>query len=184
MFESRQGRFSVLVVLLALLLGLMVGFGTITPDPMLGSYPDHNQLATKYDSYLGDPVQVTGTVVQTDPVIIQNDYSVWNGGHYQTGTVELTITDLSRSVTTGQTLQVYGTARPDQTIRAVNSVVVPATNYLYMYGVSALAGLWVLARLIRGWTIDPTTFAVRRRTAPLSVFTSIKARLFTEESDG
>lgn len=183
MLDSRQGRVGIVVVLLALLVGLMIGFGAVSPNPTLGNYPAEGNLAVEYDSYLGDPVQVTGTVVQIDPVIIQDDYSVWTGSHYQTGTVQLTITDLSYSVTTGQTLQVYGTARPDQTIRAANSVVVPATNYLYMYGVSALAGLWVLIRLIRGWTIDPTTLSLRRRTAPLSVVTSIKARLAMEESD-
>jgi hypothetical protein len=44
---------------------------------------------------------------------------------------------------------------------------VPARNYLYMYTISALAGVWVLLRLVRGWTVNRATLAIRRRPTPL-----------------
>jgi hypothetical protein len=160
-------RVVALAVLLAILVSLMIGFGLVTADPTRGQYPGSGQLTVDYDRYVGDTVQVTGTVTGTDPVVLRTDYSLWAGDHYRTGTIRFRVTDLSHSPRAGQTLQVYGTARADNSIQARNTVVVPSGNYLYMYTISALAGVWVLLRLIRGRTIDRATLAIRRRPTPL-----------------
>lgn len=76
----------------------------------------------------------------------------------------------------------YGIARTDGTVHAQRSIVVPSTNFLYMYGVSAIAGLWVLGRLIQGWTIETTRFTIQRRTEPLSISTGDTTDA-TEDSD-
>jgi hypothetical protein len=63
------------------------------------------------------------------------------------------------AVSTGDTLQVFGTLGSGQTIQTQTVVVVPAVNYAYMYTVSALAGLYLstdpwpslLTGAVSGW---------------------------------
>lgn len=181
MLDSRASRLAALAVLLGALAALAVRYGSLAPAPRLGYYPTADHVAAGYDSYVGERVHVTGTVVAVDPVVIAAEYAAWVDGGYRTGTIRLTITGLSQSVAPGETLQVFGTARPDRTVRATNAVAVPAANFLYTYAVSALAGLWVFARLIRGWTVAWGELAVRRRPAPISLTSAIAARLRTEE---
>ena len=169
MLSPRSRRLLGLGVLVGLLGGCVVGFGSVTPTPVVGDYPDEASLAVNPDGYVGEYVQVTGTVVRTDPVVIEETYSVWVGDRYRHGTVRLRIAGLDRSVRPGQSLQVYGTVRPDGSVQARTSVYVPAKNQLYMYVVSALAGLWVLLRLVRGWTMSVTDIALYRRSTPVTL---------------
>lgn len=154
------------VVLLAVLFALMVGFGAATPDPALGDYPAGNELARDYDGHVGDDVQVTGTVTETAPVEIAVEYEYVADGERYSGVISLTVRDLDTAVAVGESLQVYGPLGPERTIVAENSVSVPATNYTAMYLVSALAGLWTLGRLARGWRLDWQTGALVRREEP------------------
>lgn len=62
----------------------------------------------------------------------------------------------------GDELWVYGVVEStrdtgtgtEATVRALNAFVVPRSGLQYAYVVSALAGLWVLYRLVRGWRLD------------------------------
>ncbi|MDS0221382.1 hypothetical protein NDI54_08470 [Haloarcula sp. S1AR25-5A] len=163
MFHSWVGRLAAVGVLLVALFGLMVAFGAITPAPALGDYPGEEELAQDYDGHVGDYVQVTGTVVGTDPVEIALEYDYTDAGERHSGTITVTVRNVETTVTDGESLQVYGTPGPDRTITAENSVSVPATNYTAMYLVSALAGLWTLWRLVCGWRLDWQTGALVRR---------------------
>lgn len=178
MLDSRASRLVAVAALLAALFALAVRFGAATahPAPELGFYPGEDQLARDYGAYVGQRVQVSGTVVRVDPVVVAAEYETWVGGRYRTGVLRLTVANYGGSVAPGDTLQIFGTAGPDRTIRARSTVAVPGANFRYMYGVSFLAGLWVLARLVRGWTVSWTDLAVRPRTAPLAV-TDAVARL-------
>ena len=182
---SRRSRVLMLALLLALLFGLAIGFGAeeLTRNPQAGDYPEEDQLVLDYDAFLGDRVQVTGTVVRLDPVVIVARYDAWTGDHYRTGTIWLEAAGLSRSVRIGERLQLYGIVRPDGVIQVESSVVVPPGNVLYMFGVSALAGVWVLVRFVRQWRFDLETLAVRRRAEPYSMLAPIRARVRPEESD-
>jgi hypothetical protein len=84
-------------------------------------------------------------------------------------------------VTSSQSLQVYGTLRSANTIEAMNSVAVSRINIYYMYVVSALAGVWTLARLALGWTIDRRTLAITRRPEPTTLV-ALLYRRFREDS--
>lgn len=165
MLESRGRRVLAVAVLLGVLGSLAVGFGTVAPDPRSNHFLDESDLATGGDAHVGQRTQVEGVVVRTDPVVVRTPYSVWEDDHYETGAVELRVTDLDRSVQRGDSLQVFGVVEADRTVRATDSVAVSATNFRYMYGVSLLAGLWVLARLVRGWTVDWEELALRRRVS-------------------
>lgn len=160
-------RAGAIVVLLGVLVVLMIGYGLVTPEPALGSYPSTGDIVVDYGQHVGDRVEVKGTVIRTDPAIIEDEYDIWVGDRYQTGTVRIRITGLERSVRPGQELWVFGVAQPDGNVEAINSVVVPAGARLYTYAISALAGVWVLYRLLRGWSFNRTTLALTPRETPL-----------------
>lgn len=183
MIETRGHRLLAVGVLCGALAGLMVWFGTLGPNPQLNHFLEAGHLAVDQTSHVGERAQVIGPVVDTDPVVIAAEYSIRVDGRYRTGTIRITITGLSQSVSPGQRLQVYGIVRPDRTIQATRTVAVPATNFLFMYGISALAGLWVLARLLMGWTVAWDEFAIHRRSDRISVFESIGHRRRTEDPD-
>jgi hypothetical protein len=168
MLHSWVGRVAAVCGLLAVLFALMVGLGAPAPDPAVGDYPNGDALAQDYDRYVGESVQVTGTVVGTEPAEIDLGYEYAADGERYSGTLTVTVRNVDTAVVEGQTLQVYGTLGPDRTISAEHSVSVPATNYIAMYLVSALAGLWTLARVVCGWRLDPRTGALRRRDDPLT----------------
>jgi hypothetical protein len=183
MIESRASRIAILCVLFAVLAVLLFWYGVPTPpDPQLGQVPTADHLATDADAYVGQPVQVTGTVVGTDPVVVETGYEHWSEDRYRTGTLEITVTGLATDATPGQTLQVYGTLRDGRTIDATNSSVRSAGSRTFMYGISALAGVWVLARLVRGWTVDWDTLAIEQRPEPLAPLARLYDRLRLEES--
>ena len=125
---------------------------------------DH--LAASDGAHVGQHVEVNGEFVRTDPVVV-TEYERWTGDRYRTGVLGFTVTDLETTVSPCRSIQVYGTLTSEGQIEAANGVVVPVGNVLYMYGISALASVWVLARLARGWTVDRETLAVEPRPDPL-----------------
>lgn len=182
MLTSRRGRVAALAVLCGALVALVAWFGTLAPDPGLNAYPTEGDLALASERYVGARAQVSGTVVAVDPVVVAEEYAVWTGTGYETGTARLTVTGLSEPVAVGQEVQAFGTVRPDGTVAAANAVVVPATRYLSMYLVSFLAGCWVLARLLRGWTVEWATLAVRPREEPLAVVERLRTAITEEDA--
>lgn len=183
MIESRASRLATLCGLLGTLVVVMIWFGIPTPpDSQLGQVPTASHLATDADAYVGQHVQVTGTVVGIDPVVVNAGYEYWTGQRYRTGTLEFTITGLTTDVTRGQTLQVYGILREDGTIDAANSSVRQAVNRLFMFVVSGLASVWVLARLVNDWTVDWGTLAVEQRSEPIATLKSLRTRIRPEDT--
>jgi hypothetical protein len=156
MLTSGRSRPLAFIVLLALLVGLAIWYGSLTPAPALGAYPDVEDLATSSDQYRGETVEVGGRVVDTTPVTIRVEYGA-------STTDRFTVTDLSVTPVEGEKLRVYGVVEDDQTIQAVNAFTVPPQGQWYAWGTSFLAGLWVLARLIRQWQLDRTNWTLNRR---------------------
>lgn len=169
MFDSRVGRLAAVLSLVGVLIVLAIGFGALAPAPDRGVYPGPDELAENSDGYAGQPVEVSGIVVGTDPVVVAAEYDYYDGETRHAGTLELAIADVPVAVQEGQNLRVFGTVRGDGTIAARTAVATPAANYLFMYGISALAGLWVLFRLVRGWRLDWRTGAIERRETPLEL---------------
>lgn len=143
------------ITVLALLAGLLVlgvWFASLQPAPALGDYPDEADLAADYDAYLDEPVAVGGRVVATDPVTIDAF-----GGH-----ATYTVTGLATEPDPDDNLYVFAVARPDATLEATTAYAVPPAGRTYTYVVSALAGLWVLARILRHWRIARWSLSPRR----------------------
>jgi hypothetical protein len=158
--ETRSARLAVLALLLAALVAALVGFGTLTPNPADGRYPGTDAVASDPAQYHGDQVVVGGTVVGTDPIVLEAGYETVRDGGFARGTVRFTVTGVATAVDRGDSLQVFGTLGQDRSIAADETVVSSPDGDAYMYAVSFLAGLWVLARLTRQWRIDWKRLAV------------------------
>ncbi len=154
--DRPRHRLLALAVLLGLLSGSLVAAGTLAPDPTANHYPDEQDLGREYAAYQGEKVELDGTVVETDPVVIEADYA-------PDRTVALTIRSVDEPVAVGQRLGVFGIARPDHTIEARETVVVSRWETYYAWVVSLLAGLWVLARFVHGWRFDRSTVSFEPR---------------------
>lgn len=113
------------------------------------------------DRHLGQRVTTGGIVVDPSPLVIRVETD--------TGTHRISITDSGLDPERGDKVRVYGVVTGDRTIRAIHAFVVPRRGLWYTWTVSFIAGLWVLTRLIRHWTIDLATLSFRPRRTPLSI---------------
>ncbi|KTG19441.1 hypothetical protein AUR66_18100 [Haloferax profundi] len=128
----------------------------------MGAYPSESELGTEYDVWIGEETSLTGTVVETEPLTIVAEYGTGEK-------LRLQIVGADLDAQRGDSLVVFGVVEEDHTIRALNAYTTPASNYLYMYVVSFLAGVWVLGRLIRTWRLDCENWSLEPRTTPLKV---------------
>lgn len=147
-----------LAVLVVLLFGLAIWFGSLGPAPALGDYPDPSDLGAQYDRYLGDRATVSDVVRTTDPVTIHPTYGAGDS-------LVLEITDLPFTVNEGDTLRVFGVVEPEHTIRTIHAFTVPRSGLLYTWSISFVAGLWVLGRLLRQWRLTGDLTLERRVSA-------------------
>jgi hypothetical protein len=129
----------------ALLVVLLVWFGSLGPAPALGSYPGAEQVAADGDSLVGSEVVVAGPVVDTDPVTVEADTS--------RGPLRVVVRD-APAVRRGWQLRAFGTLEDDGAVAASGTVAVPGWGRPYAWGVSALGVGWVLWRLARTWRVD------------------------------
>ena len=148
MGRSLPARPVCFVLLFGLLIGLLVWYGSLPPDPALGALPDETDLATDPAAYLGTKVTFGGTVIQTNPVVVEPRVGIES--------LRFRLVNLEKRVAVGEEVRVNGVLlQTDQpTIRVHRALVIPRWGYWYAYGISFLAGLWVLARVIRGWHWD------------------------------
>jgi hypothetical protein len=142
-------------LLLVVLFGTFVAYGSLGPAPDRNVYPDTRDLADDYDRYVGDRVVVSGEVVSTDPLVV----AATDG---RGGEVKYRIVQTSKRPAVGEDLRVFGVARDGGVIAARDGFVVDDGGSVYAYGASALAGGWVLGRLVRRWRLDPEAGLVRR----------------------
>lgn len=161
MKDTPMRRLAGILLLMGCLVALMVAFGSLSPNPTVGAYPEGEHLDANYDAWVGEKAALWGTVVETDPLVIEDEYGAGKS-------VRVELTDTSIDAPLGDRIAVYGVVEPGHTIRVLNAYPIPATNYLYMYAVSFLAGLWVLTRLARTWRLDTQTWVLEPRPTPLS----------------
>jgi hypothetical protein len=161
MIETARGR---LVLVVVLLLGQSVLFPLYAQQPVnpdAGVYPRSGDFLENPDQYIGERVVTGGIVQQVSPIVIEV--------RADQGTHLLTITGTTLTPNIGDKLRVYGTLTGPRTIHSSNAFVVPRGGLWYTWVVSFLAGLWVLARLIRHWTVEWSRLSFSRRDTPLTV---------------
>lgn len=141
---SRSHRILAIGIILVVIAGLCVAYGGLGPNPDMGSYPDTGHLAEDYDAYLGEQAEVGGTVIETDPVVIEADAK---------GTTVTFVLEGAPSVERGQHVSVFATVHPDH-LEVHDAVVRDAWERLYMYAVSLVGLLLAIGYGVRTWQID------------------------------
>ena len=141
MFKSTKSRSLVIVVLILILFSLFIWYGSIQPDPEQGSFPNEKQLVQNYDDYISEKAEVSGKVVDTDPLTIEtSDYDL-----------QLVIKGENKPVNKGDRLSVFGTVEEGRTIQAENVVVHPFFSYIYLYLISVVSAAWIFTRIVKQW---------------------------------
>lgn len=122
-------------------------------------YPDAQDLAEGYDSYVGQQLMVFGTVTETR----ENGMEIEAESDGTSITLDVTGTDAA--VEPGGVVQVYGTLEPDRTIAAERVEVVNSSQWaeFYKYGASAIGALGFLVLFFRYWRIDADTWTLEAR---------------------
>ncbi|MFQ3474765.1 hypothetical protein HKK80_00685 [Halonotius sp. F2-221B] len=152
----RGRRLLAVALLVGLLAGLSVWHGTLAPNAADGRYPGPEAIAIDGDVAAGDAVTVWGTVVATDPVIIETEP--------RGEPVRFTLTGKQvADATIGTAVGAHGTLRSADRIAVERTLLQAAWELWYLYLISFGAGLWVLGRFLRGWRVDLTTLSVSPR---------------------
>lgn len=145
-------------LLLCLVLGAQVGlllWGGAVATELNRPYVNENSLVEAGDAYVGEEVAFGASVVATDPLVVSESVDADER--------RLTVVGADVDARVGDQLVVYGTLETPERLRAIRAYTVPQTGLWYTYGVSALAGLWVLARLVRGWRVDTDQWGLAPR---------------------
>lgn len=144
---SPGSRVLAVALLAVVLAGVLVGAGTIGPDPATNTFPDGADVASDPAAHVSQQVAVGGTVVETDPVVIRVRYGFDEFTH-------LTLVNVEDPVSEGDSISVFGTLTDEGTIEAERTLVRTPWESWYMYVVSFVGGLLVLGRLVRHWRVD------------------------------
>jgi hypothetical protein len=150
--EFSRGRRIVIVLLLLFTLSALLVVGGIDrpPAPELGVYPGADDIAQQPEEYQNQQVSFVGQIVSTDPVTVRAEYETDTGIE----SIRVELTDIETPVDRDDRLQVFGVLTTPRIVRTTNVVVAPQTGLWYAWITSFVAGLWVLARILRHWTLD------------------------------
>lgn len=151
--SEHRPRVLAFCVLVLCLVGLLVWAGTIGPNPAMNDFPGNGEVGPNPEAYVGERVGIGGVVVATQPVVIEMEYGL-DGRH------EITLTNLDESVEVGQDVSAFGTLTDEQTLAVERALVRSPWERWYMFVVSFLGGVWVLARLVRDWRVDADRLAL------------------------
>lgn len=154
--EDQRIRLLSFLALGAFLFTMLLLAGTLGPNPAMNKYPDLNQVAQNPDAYVDHPVSLAGTVVSTDPLIIETVPDT-------SDPFQVTLQNLNRPVAVGDEISAFGTLEDETTLTVDRATVRSPWEFTYMYVVSFLGGLLVLGRLATQWRFDTTTLTFRPR---------------------
>ncbi|RJX48493.1 hypothetical protein [Halonotius pteroides] len=153
----RGRRLLAVALLVGLLAGLSVWHGTLVPHATDGRYPGPEAIVINEDVPTGDAVTVWGTVVAADPVVIETEPRGQSVRFTLTGEP---VADVSVDTTVG----VHGTLASPNNVAVDHALLQESWELQYLYGISAIAGLWVLGRFLRGWYLDGSTLSFQPRS--------------------
>lgn len=154
----RGRRLLAVALLIGLLFGLSVWHGSLKPNATDGRFPGPEAIATDGDALVGDRVTVWGTVVATDPVVIEAEPRGQLARFTLTGEP---VADAS----IGTELGAHGMLQSPNSVAVDRALFQAPWELQYLYIISFGAGLWVLGRFLRGWHLDRSTFSFQPRSS-------------------
>lgn len=164
MVDDVAGRAAaVALCILALCALFVLGGGAWPASPHVE--PSEEDLHRNYDAYVGETVEIGGSVVETDPVVVRVSYDT---GVYDEASFRLELRgDLQAQV--GDDVSVSGELRPDRAVAvdADRALVRQPWELGYMYAISVLGVLLVAARFVDRWRIRPRRLQVVPRERSL-----------------
>jgi len=156
--ESTRARVFGICILLSLLGGSLVWYGTLSPAPDLHDYPTATEALERPSVYVYDHVVVSGTVIDSEPL------------HVKTGQgVVFTVTGTKSDIHIGQKIRVYGTLTDSQSVNASNVISIDRAGLWYTWSVSFIAGLWALVRIVQHWQFNTDQMGFQPREDPVSL---------------
>lgn len=161
MVKSIRLRIIGTIFLLSILLVFFIWYGHSTPNPEKGNFPNEKHIIEDYDSYIGEKVELGGEIVETKPLTIE----VKSGSE----SIFLLIKGIDEPVNEGDHLTVYGLLENNNEIRVFNFIVQKRIKIIYMYGISSIAAVWVLSRLIKGWVFNIKHWTLEPRDEKISL---------------
>jgi len=161
MINTRRTRIIAVVLLLAAHVALFPAFATQPVNQDAGVLPGEEEFLNSPDQYLGTQVETGGIVIDQSPLTIQVETT--------RGTEELHVRGMETTPELDDKIRVAGTLREPTVLEAQRGFVVPQRGRWYAWGISFLAGLWVLARLIRHWRIEYSALGFVPRSRPLTL---------------
>ncbi|WP_235920716.1 hypothetical protein [Natronorubrum halalkaliphilum] len=154
---GQRGRILAAVVLAALLGGCLLWAGATPGDPIDGAYPDEVEVTPAPESYVGEQVSLGGQVVDTDPVVIATRASGY--GQFTLVGADERLQNADGPLDEGDRVTAFGTLEDESTLVVERTTTRQRAETRYMLVVSAIAGLWVAGRFVRGWRFDRETLA-------------------------
>jgi hypothetical protein len=154
--DGQRIRLLAFVMLAAALFATLLWAGTLSPNPAMNTYPDEDQVAQNPDPYVGHPVSLAGTVVSTEPLIIE---TVPDTGD----PFRVSLQNLDQPVAVGDEISAFGTLDDSETLTVKRATVRSPWEFTYMYIISFLGGLLVLGRLTIQLRFDSDSLAFRPR---------------------
>lgn len=148
--DDPSRRVALAVLLVAVQGGMMLDYGAYVERQ-----PTSENFARDYETYVGKTVAVGGTVVSTDPPVVVPDDTDEH--------LELEVRGLNQSVERGAAVSIYGTLQANHTVQVRSGVVQRTENRMYMYGISAVALLFVVGLGLRDWRFDARNLVFRNR---------------------
>jgi cytochrome c-type biogenesis protein CcmE len=154
--NGQSVRLMTFLGLVVSLVALLLWAGTLSPNPGMNSFPGNAEAGPNPSVYLGQHVSLGGTVVSTQPVVVEIEYGVADMR-------QITFVNLDRSVSEGQQITGFGVLTDGSTLVIERVIVRSPWEIWYMYVISFFGGLWVLSRIVTHWEIDRDQLAFRPR---------------------
>lgn len=161
--------------LLCALTGLCVWYGTLGPDPAAWVFPRNGRVLADPASHVGERVVLSGQVVGVDPVVVSLAGA--------DDPVRFRLEGVDQPVARGVTIRAYGVVESNRTLRTLGIVTTRPGGFVYAAVTSLLAGVLVLARLIRDWRIDRECWGLEPRATLLSPRALVGARGRTDRTE-
>jgi len=161
MIDSTHGRLLAVLCLLAVQVSLFPLYAQQPIDPAEHVYPEGPDVASDPAAYIGERVEITGIVQRTEPLVVRVETAE--------GSMTVMVANHGLSPERGAKVRVFGTLTAAGELRATDGFVVPQRGRWYAWGISFLAGLWVLYRLVVHWRVKAATLGFVPRETPATI---------------